>query len=241
MLRKTVPAAGKISAHGAPQGRWRVQRMIFGHNTNLKLGNVTFHVQTEDRGESHALLDTTVYYRGRVLHRRTNNYFDLLPLNPDREEALRLRLDEQHRTVIEEIRSGALYLTVPTEGASPAAAPPAVPVPPSPQPSSEIGKLTLELVNARSWLQGRRARLQVAVLDASGKPVPGAEVKVEIEGCEGGESCSGKTGAAGQVEIAFDMPRITSPEAALVVHAQHGVRNGQLRFALRAKPRVHSV
>jgi hypothetical protein len=215
--------------------------MIFGHNTNLKLGNVTFHVMTEDRGQSHALIDTTVYHLGRVLHRRTNNYFDLLPLDPDREQALKLRLDEQHRTVIEEIRSGALYLTIPTEVALPAAAPPPVPTPPSPQASSEIGKLTLELVNAKSWLQGRRASLQVAVRDTSGKLVPGAEVRVGIEGSEGGESYNGKTGASGQVEIAFDMPRIASPDAALVVHAQHGVRNGQLRFALRAKPRVPSV
>jgi len=89
--------------------------MVFGHNSNLKLGNVTFHVQTEDRGASHALLDTTVYYHGRVLHRRTNNYFDLLPLNEDREQALKLRLEEQHRTVMEEIRSGVLELPIPAE------------------------------------------------------------------------------------------------------------------------------
>jgi hypothetical protein len=62
--------------------------MVFGHNSNLKLGNVTLHVQTEDRGVAHALLDTTVYYRGRVLHRRTNIYFDLLPLDDDRQTAL---------------------------------------------------------------------------------------------------------------------------------------------------------
>ena len=55
--------------------------MVFGHNTNIKMGAVTFHVQTEDRGEAHALLDTTVYFHGRVLHRRTNNYYDLMPLD----------------------------------------------------------------------------------------------------------------------------------------------------------------
>ena len=56
--------------------------MVFGHNTNIKMGAVTFHVQTEDRGEYHGLIDTTVYFQGRVLHRRTNNYFDLLPGEP---------------------------------------------------------------------------------------------------------------------------------------------------------------
>ena len=87
--------------------------MVFGHNTNLKLGDITFHVQTEDRGVAHAMIDTTVYFHGRVLHRRTNNYFDLLPLDDDRERALKLRLDDQHQTVIEEIRSGLLLLKLP--------------------------------------------------------------------------------------------------------------------------------
>src|SRR5438876_11139648 len=73
--------------------------MLFGHNSNVKAGDTTYHVQTEDRGTTNALIDTTVYFHGRVLHRRTNNYFDLLPLNPDTEQALKLRLDEQHHTV----------------------------------------------------------------------------------------------------------------------------------------------
>ena len=84
--------------------------MVFGHNTNIKLGTVTYHVQTENRGATLALIDTTVYFRGRVLHRRTNNYYDLLPLNDDSEQALKLRLDEQHRTVLEEMRNGTLDL-----------------------------------------------------------------------------------------------------------------------------------
>lgn len=87
--------------------------MLFGHNSNVKVGEATFHVQTEDRGIATALIDTTVFYLGRVMHRRTNNYHDLVPLDPDREEALRLRLDEQHRSTLEDIRSGALYLAAP--------------------------------------------------------------------------------------------------------------------------------
>ena len=63
--------------------------MIFGHNTNVAIGNVKYHVQTEDGGITSAHIDTTVYSGGRVLHRRTNSYLDLLPLNADREEALK--------------------------------------------------------------------------------------------------------------------------------------------------------
>src|SRR5437016_5032242 len=41
--------------------------MLFGHNSNVKAGDTTYHVQTEDRGTTNALIDTTVYFHGRVL------------------------------------------------------------------------------------------------------------------------------------------------------------------------------
>src|SRR6266850_995372 len=94
--------------------------MLFGHNTNVKVRDTDFHVQTEDRGVTNALIDTTVYFQGRVLHRRTNNYFDLLPLNSKNEQALKQRLDEQHRAVVEELRTGTLHLPLPQEAKSPA-------------------------------------------------------------------------------------------------------------------------
>ena len=86
------------------------ERMLFGHNTNVTVGGVIVHVQTEDRGANRAVLDTTVHYRGRVLHRRTSRYDDLLPLDPDREHALKLRLDDQHGTVVDELRTGKLAI-----------------------------------------------------------------------------------------------------------------------------------
>lgn len=206
--------------------------MVFGHNSNLKVGNVTFHVQTEDRGEAHGLIDTTVYYRGRVLHRRRNTYFDLLPMNADRAEALRLRVDEQHRTVLEEIRSGTLQLVVPVETA------PAVQEKPEAHAANPSLKLTLDLTNAKSWLAGKHARLEVAVRDEGGGSVAGARVRVEFEGSERGETFEGQADSNGGTVIEFELPRIVSPDAAMMISAEHGVAKGQLRFALRAKPRA---
>src|SRR5438105_2403106 len=82
--------------------------MQFGHNSNVTVDGATYHVQTEERGTAQALIDTTVYLRGHVLHRRTDSFKDLLPLNADREQALKLRVDTQHRSVVDEIRSGKL-------------------------------------------------------------------------------------------------------------------------------------
>lgn len=216
--------------------------MVFGHNTNLSLGAVKFHVQTEDRGESHALIDTTVYYKGRVLHRRTNSYFDLLPMNSDREHALRLRLDEQHRTVIEEIRSGSLQLALPAVVENAAEPVPAAVHEEKLKPAAiDLPKLVLDLINAKSWISGKNALLQVRVQREDGNPVEGAQVHAQIEGSDDPQIHGTTTGSFGHAQLEFAMPRITSSEAALVIRVEdHGLR-GQLRFALRAKTRVPSV
>jgi hypothetical protein len=206
--------------------------MVFGHNSNLKIANATFHVQTEDRGESHALIDTTVYHQGRVIHRRTNNYFDLLPLDEDRREALKLRLEDQHRTVIAEIRNGTVQLAVPPGNHSLPAPEHAVRAPGEPK------ALRLELTNANSWLSGKRARLLLVVREQNGNPVSGARLSVQVEGGERVVPVSAQTSADGQARVEFEMPQLTAATAALVIYAESRSAQGHLRFALRAKPRV---
>jgi hypothetical protein len=217
--------------------------MVFGHNSNLKIGALLLHIQTEDRGVAHGLIDSTVYYHGRVLHRRTNNYLDLLPLDDDREQALKLRLDEQHRLVIEEIRSGALQLNVSPAVASSGlhAQEPATAEVAKPPAANQPQRLLLELTNAKSWMSGRHARLQISVRDEHGAPVSAAKVLVEIEGNENGQVHRAETSPQGLTLIEFDMPQISSPEATLLIRAEHRAGYGQLRFALRAKTRVPSV
>ncbi|HEV8076538.1 MAG TPA: hypothetical protein VGP66_11845 [Candidatus Acidoferrum sp.] len=221
--------------------------MVFGHNSNLKLGSNTLHVQTEDRGGANALIDTTVYFQGRVLHRRTNNYHDLLPMNEDNQQALKLRVDEQHRTVLEAIRSGELPLAIPQPTSASANAapghfhqaganseqPPAVVVQPP--------KLVLELLNARSWLAGKQATLHIAVKEEGGAIISGAIVIAEIEGSAGHPPFSSQTGADGQATILFEMPKLTGAEPALVIRAEAKKSSALLRFSLRAKPRVPAV
>lgn len=204
--------------------------MQFGHNSNVTVAGTTFHVQTEEGASTHALIDTTVYFRGRVLHRRTNNYFDLLPLTPDRERALKLRVEEQHRRIVEEIRSGRLKLAVPAEvdTAVAKAGPPS---------SSAASPLHLELLNAKSWLTGKRALLQVAVRDQANHAIEGMTVTAKVEGAAQPAEFSAGTGSAGYAQLEFDMPRLSGGDAALVIEASNENTRGQLRFQLRAKPR----
>lgn len=205
--------------------------MLFGHNTDLKIGETVYHLQTEDRGVATALIDTTVYCRGRVVHRRTNNYFDLLPLEPSHEESLKKRIAEQHRAVTEEIRSGALRLSAPPPSVqeSPAAAK-------SPAPASA---LALELLNPKTWLAGKRAKLQLSVRQKpSGAAVAGAKIIVRVEGAAHPQDFSAGTNAQGHAQLEFDMPSLASAEPALVMEASHAGAKAQLKFQLKARPRV---
>src|ERR1700676_220464 len=217
--------------------------MIYGHNSNVKVAANTFHVQTEDRGAAHSLIDTTVYFQGRVLHRRTNNYFDLLPLNEDRTQALKMRLDEQHATVMEEIRSGALQLSVPPAN-TPAEVKTAATLPATSEAAAQAGaakrKLEVEILNPKAWLSGKHVTLQIQVRENS-QGVDKAKVRVEIEGSAEATDFSGETAPNGKTQIEFDMPRLGGVDAAMIIRAEAHQVQGQLRFALRAKPRVPAI
>ena len=209
--------------------------MLFGHNTNIKVGEGVLHVQTEDCGNTQALIDTTVYFQGRVLHRRTNNYLDLLPLDPVREGVLRKRIDDQHQMVLEGLRSGALKVPLP-----------AAPVPQAPAAKNESGNsnqhptsaLALELINAKTWLSGKHAFLKIVVRDQAKKAVEGAKVIAKIEGAAQPTEFSTETSPFGHAQFEFDMPRLAGTDVALVIESSKGNASGHLRFHLKAKPRV---
>jgi hypothetical protein len=203
--------------------------MVFGHNSNVAIGPDTVHVQTEDRGIAHPVIDTTVHWKGRVLHRRTNNYKDLLPLDAGKEAELKVRVDEQHRAVVEELRSGALHVAIPDRQAP-------LPAPVELRPAVPAG-LKVDLTNSRSWLSGRNATLELLVRDGSGNPVANAAAKARVEGAASPFEAATETSPAGIATLRFEMPRLTGDEPALVIEVAHNGANGHLRFQLRAKPK----
>jgi hypothetical protein len=222
--------------------------MLFGHNSNVTVDGTIFHVQTEDRGTANAIIDTTVHCRGRVLHRRKASYQDLLPLNADSEQALKLRLDDQHRTVMEEIRSGVLKLVLPQPPTAPVASPaapsthsaaPLAPARPAPTTTSSVKPIIMELMNARTWLSAGRATLQVAIRHKEGgSGIAGVRITARIEGAAERTEFSAETRASGQALIEFSMPHLTGNDPALVIEANFSGAREQLRFQLRSKPKV---
>jgi len=213
--------------------------MLFGHNSNVKIGETVYHVQTEDRGTSHAVIDTMVYHNGRVLHRRANSYFDLLPLDAAREEKLKQRVSAQHHAILEELRSGTLKLAQHAKPAAPTKPYSDREAKAVPSAGGASDSLSLELLNAKTWLSGKRATLQVLVSQKENSAtVSGARVTARIEGAAEPAQYSTATGLDGKAQLAFDMPRLAGAECALVIEASNGKAQARLHFQLRAKPKV---
>jgi len=188
-----------------------------GYNTNIRLGDALYHVQTEDRGAGHPFIDTIVYVQGRVLHRRSANYEELLGSAEPGETALRERIEQQHRGVIEELRAGTLKLDL-------AAAPAGIEV---------------RLLNPTSWFASGRATLQIEVRER-GTQRPAADVQVEatLEATAGPERFAACTDTEGRAELSFSLPPLGPKAATLVIRAAGPSGEDAIRYQVKPKPRA---
>ena len=209
--------------------------MNLGHTSNVHVGDATYHVQTEDRGADHPFIDTTVYASGRVLHRRTTSYYDVLNQEGDIQEILRQRVEDQHRSVIEELRSGTMKL-----------APPAAPSRKIVEAASEAAHsstppaegISLKLLNATSWTLAGKANLQIEVCSSeTGRPQAGVKIQVTLEGALEPTHLEAQTAESGLAEVQFALPRLGPEGGVLVIQASSPSASDQLRFQLKPKPR----
>jgi len=194
--------------------------MSSGFNTDVRVDDSVFHVQTEDRGPNHPVIDTVVYQNGRILHRRSSSYEHLVGTPDLAPEGLRERVAEQHRQVIEDLRGGALSEQI---AAVLAAA------------SREAG-IQVQLLNPNSWLAGGNVQLDVEILRRADKqPLAGAQVEAAIEGAAESTRHAGTSDDSGRVRIGFPLPPLGKGDLALVIQAQADLGKDEIRFAMRSR------
>jgi hypothetical protein len=202
--------------------------MNFGFNSNVRVGNAMYHVQTEDRGPSHPFLDTVVYVAGRVVHKRSSSYQDLTGGKAKGEvlaELLHERLSQQHREVIAQLEAGTLELYGPGGAPTKAAV----------EASNE--GLEVHLLNPKSWLVSGNATLEVELRQkGSAEVIGGAETVAFLEGeMDRATSSHARTDAKGRATLKFPLPVTITEGTALVIRATTGVLHGELRFLLKAR------
>jgi hypothetical protein len=204
--------------------------VVFGFNTDLRVGNAVYHVQTEDRGDVNPVIDTTIYSKGRILHRRVNSYKEFRETPEFNPAALRERLELQHRAIIDELRSGALVLEAPPAAASPGAKAEA----PPPAPAG----IQVQLLNPGSWLAAGTATLKLEVKSkGKGEAVAAAAIQVTVTGAQGAVEFSCKTDGAGNAELVFPLPRMGPGGTDLVIRAKSSTGEDEIRYSLKPKAR----
>ncbi|MGC1106652.1 MAG: hypothetical protein WA876_08950 [Candidatus Acidiferrales bacterium] len=198
--------------------------MSLGFNSDVTVGEDVCHVQTEDHGRPQCRIETLVYHRGRILHRRNSSYSDLASAAEYSENALGERVQSQHRSVIEELRNG--LISIPSDSSHATAAP---------SPGIQV-----RLRNANSWLAGAHATLDVQVLHrASNQPVRGANVEAYLNGANEEAHFTAATGDDGLAQLCLAAPHAGSEGSELVIRADAGASSvvDEIRFVLRAKPK----
>jgi len=79
--------------------------LVGGFNTNVRYRGRTFHVQTEDSGPARPYIVTLVYEGGTILFSKKSEYG---PSSADGSADIRERMEEQHRNVVVELKSGQM-------------------------------------------------------------------------------------------------------------------------------------
>ena len=230
-----------------------------GFNSDLKLGDLVLHIQTEDRRPRATVVDTIVYSAGRVVYRRKTGYEEKAREPGFDDAVVRQMLEDQHRAVLEGLRSGEIAIDTfppPTAGrtgrttlggaevTAAARAAVAMLTAPAASPPTRTGTALMPapslirvlLTNPATWLTAGSARLLVEVRAREPEgPIPNAVVEVSFEGAPRPFIFKTITDAWGRAEIGFPLPKFGPSGASLVIRASCELGHDEIRYSLRPK------
>lgn len=193
--------------------------MIFGFNTNVEVENFVFHVQTEDRGSQHPVIDTTIYYQGRVLAKRDTSYKEFLESPAFHQDELKVMVERHHKKWVEIVKDRKLdEMEEIFQANTPVA-------------------IKVTLLNPKTIFHTEGIVIQAAVTKASnGEPISEANVHVQL--ClppNPSVELVRQTNGEGRVDVKLPMPKIGSEGAELIIEARAGQAHDTLRYTLRPK------
>ena len=175
---------------------------IFGFNTDVKQGEVVYHVQSEAR-QNDLLLQTLVFVKGQCVGKRTVSYAEKLTQPEFSSEAMHELLKSQHKTVLDAIQQGVMGTIL---GAG--------------NEVQDVGSSGLSL-QWKTSPGNESARLPVnfQVLD-HGQAAQGAEVVVRgVIPADGLELARGVAGPAGEVDLSIPLTEDVLNRGAVMVQA----------------------
>ena len=178
---------------------------IFGFNTDVKQGEVVYHVQSEAR-QNDLLLQTLVFVKGQCVGKRAFSYAHKTTQPGFSDEAMHELLKAQHKNVIDALEQGKLETAV---GAQ--------------TDIQDVGGSGLSLKWSAA-AQGDDATIafHIQVLDA-GQPASGAEVSLcLISPSDAPVIAEATTDAAGSASITLPLTANVMHDSAVMAQAVYG-------------------
>jgi hypothetical protein len=215
--------------------------MIFGFNTDIKVDDTVYHVQSEAR-TAEKLLQTQVFVKGYCIGKRAISYAD--NENGQSEDARHELLRSQHRTVVQAVREGHLDSVIQPSSSKAAAttsSPTATAATPAPEP--ELSKApTLELKFLSSIRPTEEKLLVRFAVDFEESAAEGASVVAQILAdpkvpvtFSGSSAAEGRTNRGGLVELSLPLPPNPQGEASLVVKVSHSGVSKIKKFRIKTQ------
>jgi hypothetical protein len=191
--------------------------MIFGFNTDTKVGDTVYHVQSEAR-QNDLLLQTQVFVRGQCIGKRAASYADQAAHPGFTDEHMHELLKTQHRLVLEAVRGGKLEGTVghnleiqDTDGQG----------------------LAIRWVNSDAAYTDSAVVMKFVVTD-NGAAVEGARLTSRLAlSSDAPAHSQAATDSSGAAEMKLVLDAAGAHEAAILVQAQHGEKSATRKFRLR--------
>ncbi len=191
--------------------------MIFGFNTDTKVGDTVYHVQSEAR-QNDLLLQTQVFVRGQCIGKRASSYADQAAHPGFTDEHMHELLKSQHRMVLDAVRGGKMESIVGHNLEI--------------QDTNGQG-LAIRWVNADSAYVDSTVVMKFVVTDA-GAAAEGARLTSRLALSNDAPVCSqASTDSAGAAEMTLALDQAAPQEAAVLVQAQHGDKSATRKFRLR--------
>jgi hypothetical protein len=180
---------------------------IFGFNTDVKQGDVVYHVQSEAR-QSDLLLQTLIFVKGSCVGKHAFSYAGKTLEPGFSEEAMHELLKAQHKAVVDAMQRGQVNLILGTGEIE------------------DVGAsgLALKWNNPSEPSQGGKLIMRFQVLDL-GEAVSGAEVMVSPWAPEAMVVARSVTDVSGSAVLVVPLSEPVEPQAAVMARAVQGEKS----------------
>lgn len=190
---------------------------IFGFNTDVKIGETVYHVQSEAR-EADMLLQTLVFVKGQCVGKRVASYAQKSAQQDFSDQAMQEFLKSQHKAVLDGLQHGGIQ-TITAAGSS----------------IQDVGEggLTLNWTNQSSTPKDTSAAMTFQVLN-DGKAVPGADVFVSASSPFNAPAIArGKTDDQGNATVTFSLTQQMLQDASVMARALHQGKSATRKFRFK--------